>query len=78
MAQSKRPWRTTGKLMRSAREQAGLTQQAIATVLGFTQAQIVKWESGEALPKTEDLPRVARAYGIEPIQLVPIKAARAS
>jgi len=43
----------------------------MAERLERTQAQISKWEDGRALPVTEDVRRVARAYGVQPSRLLP-------
>lgn len=59
------------ELMRAARKKAKKTQAQVAEELGFTQAQIAKWEKGEAFPVTGDLRRVAEYFGLRPEQLIP-------
>lgn len=54
------------ELMRAAREKAKRTQSQLAEELGVTQPQIHKLESGEGLPLTGEIRRVAAAYGIDP------------
>jgi transcriptional regulator with XRE-family HTH domain len=66
------------ELMKAARKKAGKTQSDIATELGFTQAQISKWEAGDGFPATLDVRRVARVYGLRPEQLLPADEANAS
>lgn len=66
------------ELMRAARERADKTQAQIADELGVTQPLIAKWEKGDGLPKTEDVRRVARAYGLKPEQILPAEEAKAS
>lgn len=63
--------KTPAEIMRAARERAGKTQEQLASELDVTQAQVSNWESGNALPKTKDIRRVARAYGVRPEQLIP-------
>lgn len=66
------------EVMRAAREKAGKTQQEIADEVGVTQPLIHKWESGDGFPRTEDIRRVAKAYGVKPDQLIPADEAKAS
>lgn len=42
------------------RKKRGMTQTELAAVLGVSQANISMWESGEALPRTDKLPALAR------------------
>lgn len=67
--------KTPAELMRAAREKAEKTQSQLADELGVTQPLIAKWEAGKAFPKTEDIRRVADAYGLKPEQLLPANAA---
>jgi transcriptional regulator with XRE-family HTH domain len=57
--------------MRAARERAGKSQAQIADELGVTQPLIFKWEHDRSHPRTEDVRRVARVYGIKPDLLIP-------
>lgn len=67
-----------GDLMRAIREKADKTQEQMAAELGWTQPYIAKLESGRAFVRTEDLRRVAAAYGLRPEQLIPTTEAKAS
>lgn len=46
--ESAREW---GKLLRKAREEAGLTQEGLAQRLGLSVTTISRWETGVAVPK---------------------------
>ena len=61
--------------MKAARDKLELTQAEMAGRLGVTQPLIARWESGDAYPRTEDIRRVADAYGVKPEQLLPEIAA---
>jgi DNA-binding transcriptional regulator YiaG len=59
--------RHVGDRIRLAREHKGLSQERLAEILGFGahgQKTISKWESGEALPKTENIPKLAKALSV--------------
>lgn len=43
----------------------------MAAELGKTQPTIQAYESDKALPRTEDVRAVAKAYGLKPEQLLP-------
>ncbi len=68
------PFADVGDVMRVARNRLDLTQTEMADRLKRTQVQISKWESGESLPRTEDVREVAREYHLKPEQLLPKKA----
>jgi transcriptional regulator with XRE-family HTH domain len=65
-------------LMREARKRLDKTQSQIADELGLPQPLISRWETGDAFPRTEDVRRVAKAYGLKPEQLLPRDEAKAS
>ncbi len=65
------PFADIGDALRIARQRLSLTQVQMAERLGRTQVQISKWESGESLPRTEDVRDVAREYRLKPEQLLP-------
>ena len=45
------------------REKAGITQKFLANVLNVTQACVAMWESGEASPRSDKLPKLAKVLG---------------
>ncbi len=62
---------TIGEELRKARAKLGKTQLQIATELGKSQPSVQQWESDATLPRTEDVRAVAKAYGLDPEQLLP-------
>lgn len=61
--------------MRSARKKLKKSQSDIAGETGHTQPTVHAWETGRAYPRTGELRSVARAYEMEPDQLIPEEAA---
>ena len=45
------------------REIKGLSQAQLAKCLDVTQGAISQWETGEAMPQTDKLPKLAEALG---------------
>ena len=45
------------------RERLGITQEELAQKLSVDRSTVAKWESGEALPRTDKLPELARIFG---------------
>ncbi len=62
---------TVGERLLTARTRLGKTQSQIAESLGVTQASVCDWETGKALLKLADVRRVAKAYGLKPVDLIP-------
>lgn len=56
-----------GNGLLAARECAGLTQYQVP---GISQAAISRWERGIRTPRVVDLVVLARAYGLEPAELL--------
>jgi len=50
-------------LIRDKRKLVGLTQQELADKLKVDQTAISQWERGEAMPRAEKLPEIAKALG---------------
>ena len=50
-----------GRLIRTARRQADLSQQAVADALGVRQQTVAKWESGENRPTVDNTLALAEA-----------------
>lgn len=46
------------------RKQAGLSQAALAQMLGFSQQAVAKWESGRATPDPDTLALLAEAFSV--------------
>jgi transcriptional regulator with XRE-family HTH domain len=62
----------TPNKLRFHREQAGLTQKAVADVLGLDcRDRISRWENGVAMPSITNLCRLAEIYRVMPQELYP-------
>jgi transcriptional regulator with XRE-family HTH domain len=62
-----------GDRIRAARAKAGLTQRALAALLGVDKSAVAQWEgggSGRGGIKTSNLVEVARVLGIRPSELL--------
>lgn len=42
------------------REKENLTQESISKCLGISQSTVAKWETGEAMPRSDKLPELAK------------------
>lgn len=49
--------------IKTVRESKNLTQQYIANELGISRTSVAMWESGEAMPRADKLPELARILG---------------
>jgi transcriptional regulator with XRE-family HTH domain len=47
----------------ATRRSVGISQQALAKLIGTSQSRISKWERGEELPRIDNLQRIAEATG---------------
>jgi transcriptional regulator with XRE-family HTH domain len=54
-----------GELVRDAREEAGLTQAALAEAITTKQSVVSRWEHGDDTPRLDTLVRILRACGFE-------------
>jgi transcriptional regulator with XRE-family HTH domain len=62
-----------GEFLRSSREEAGLTQLALARELGYTSAQFVSnWERGIAMPPMNMLPELSKLLHIPPKKMLEV------
>lgn len=41
------------------REKNNLTQESISKIFGISQSTVAKWETGEAMPRSDKLPKLA-------------------
>jgi transcriptional regulator with XRE-family HTH domain len=53
----------SGRLIRDARQLAGLTQAELARRLGTTQSAVSNWERGHDTPRVDTLARILEACG---------------
>lgn len=49
--------------IKTVRESKNLTQQYIANELGISRTSVAMWETGEAMPRADKLPDLARILG---------------
>lgn len=49
--------------IKELRMSANLTQEQLANVLGVNRSAVAMWESGEALPRADKLPELAKILG---------------
>lgn len=55
---------TLGKILRTFREERGLTQKELGHAVGRTQTEIQRWETGSVRIPAEDLPALATALDV--------------
>tara|TARA_Y100000593_G_scaffold79727_1_gene148500 strand:+ start:88 stop:303 length:216 start_codon:yes stop_codon:yes gene_type:complete len=63
---------TTSRLIRKYRRAADITQAQLAAVLGCSPQKISHMERGYTAINAAELPRIARALGVQPADLVPV------
>ena len=61
---------TTGEKIRLYRKKAGLTQQQLASKLGFPYQRIGQYENGYRNPRNGVLIKIAEALNVEPSELI--------
>lgn len=54
----------TCEVLRSLRDQHGLTQEELAERLFVTRQAVSRWENGETLPNTDTLRRLSALFGV--------------
>lgn len=47
--------------IKNLREKSGLSQIQLAAILAIDRSTVAKWETGEALPRADKLPALAKA-----------------
>lgn len=61
----------SGKRLRKARDEAGLSQDGVAEILGKdNRSTISKWENGKANPSFKELAIMSILYGADPAYLI--------
>ena len=61
---------TLGKRIVANRKRLGLTQDALAELLGGTAQAVSKWENDQSCPDIATLPRLAEIFGISTDELL--------
>ena len=49
--------------LKNLRKKKRLSQKALSEILGVGQSAVAMWETGQSLPRTELLPRLAEVLG---------------
>lgn len=62
---------TLSQHIRQCRQQAGLSQEQVAELVGVSRQAVAKWEAGTSAPSTENLLRLAGIFGVSVDSLVP-------
>lgn len=52
------------QVIKNLRKEKGLTQQELANIVGITATGVSYWESGNAVPNTETLNKLANYFGV--------------
>lgn len=61
--------------LKTFREREGLSQEALAAMLGVKRPSITRWENRTRLPDADKLSRIKEKTGISPAELRPDLAA---
>lgn len=65
--------RIVGRFLKESREDAGLTQQEVATRLSYSTPQYISnWERGVSLPPLDQLPRLSRMFSVPPGRIIEV------
>lgn len=51
------------ELYKKKREQAGVTQEQLASELNIDRSTVAKWETTDVLPRADKLPEIAKILG---------------
>ena len=62
---------TLGERLRKARKKLGIRQADIAQAVGVAQPTVHAWESDQCYPETARVREVAKAYDVDPLDLLP-------
>lgn len=49
--------------IKNKRESKGLTQEELGKMLGVNRSTVAMWETGEAMPRADKLPELAKILG---------------
>ncbi len=60
---------TLAEQLRSAREEKGLSQEAVGALVGVSRQAVTRWERGQSAPSTANLLRLCELYGLSPDRL---------
>ena len=60
---------TLAERLRCAREEKGLSQEAVAALVGVSRQAVTRWERGQSAPSTTNLLRLCEIYDLSPDRL---------
>jgi len=55
---------TFAEKLKTARLQAGISQEKLSSLLGVTKRTIINYENGQTLPPINMLPKIAKLFGV--------------
>lgn len=59
-----------GKLIKAAREKAGLTQEALGKAIGVSGVAVMRYEKGQRQPSLAQLAKIAKTLGVSTMELL--------
>lgn len=59
-----------GSIIRALRENAGLSQPALAKIIGFSDVSVYKWEAAKVEPKLDSLIALSRVFGVNMLDAI--------
>ena len=54
---------TLGERIKTCRQQAGMSQEKVAELLGISRQAVTKWETNKSAPSTDNLFKLAEIFG---------------
>jgi transcriptional regulator with XRE-family HTH domain len=54
---------TLGERIKTCRQQAGMSQEKVAELVGISRQAVTKWETNQSAPSTENLFKLAEIFG---------------
>lgn len=62
---------TLGEKIKACRQQAGMSQEKVAELLGISRQAVTKWETNKSAPSTDNLFKLAEIFGTTVDLLLP-------
>ncbi len=56
--------------LKTMREAVNITQAELAKTLGLKQSSVAMWETGKSVPKTTDLPKLAKVLNVSVEEII--------
>lgn len=66
---------TLGERIKACRQQAGMSQEKVAELVGISRQAVTKWETNQSAPSTDNLFKLAEIFGTTVDLLLPEKTA---